>query len=195
MAITVHFIDESWKLQSRLVISEDAKKEIEGIKEICVDLVNTYSVKFKSSGVGASFQSSESSFTNPDEVDSMSNYDKFVASESKHDTFKTELDSYLEVEFDILSWWKNALKYPTLQLVARDVLAISISIVASESAFSTSGRFVSPHRSRLHHDTLEALMCSQDWLWTATKEFGSSATTRSECSTVLDDVDNEERGK
>ncbi|KAL8556221.1 hypothetical protein ACS0TY_003862 [Phlomoides rotata] len=64
---------------------------------------------------------------------------------------------------------KNSLKYPILQLVARDVLAIPISTVASESAFSTSGRFVSPHCSRLHHDTLEALMCSQDWLWAASK--------------------------
>ncbi|KAL8543338.1 hypothetical protein ACS0TY_004034 [Phlomoides rotata] len=79
-----------------LYSSEDAKKEIERIKEICVDLVNEYSVKFKASGVGGSFQSSNSSFTNPDEVDSMSNYDKFVASETEHDTFKTDLDSFLE---------------------------------------------------------------------------------------------------
>ncbi|KAL8478241.1 hypothetical protein ACS0TY_030221 [Phlomoides rotata] len=185
-----------------LYSSEDAKKEIERIKEICVDLVNEYSVKFRASGgIGGSFQYVESSVTNPDEVDSMSNYDKFVASETEHETFKTELDTYLEervlprnvnVEFDILSWWKNSLKYPILQMVARDVLAIPISTVAFESAFSTSGRFVSPHRSRLHHDTLEALMCSQDWLWAASKGIGASATTRSECSTVLDDVDNEE---
>ncbi|KAL8499244.1 hypothetical protein ACS0TY_022284 [Phlomoides rotata] len=54
-----------------LYSSEDAKKEIERIKEICVDLVNEYSVKFKASGgVGGSFQSLESSFTNPDEMES-----------------------------------------------------------------------------------------------------------------------------
>ncbi|KAL7214503.1 hypothetical protein ACSBR1_026839 [Camellia fascicularis] len=34
-----------------------------------------------------------------------------------------------------------------------------------EYAFSTSGRLVSPYRSRLHSDTLEALMCAQSWLW------------------------------
>ena len=33
-----------------------------------------------------------------------------------------------------------------------------------ESAFSTSGRLISPHRSRLHPKTLEALMCAQSWL-------------------------------
>ncbi|KAG5533349.1 hypothetical protein RHGRI_027517 [Rhododendron griersonianum] len=49
----------------------------------------------------------------------------------------------------------------------RDLLAIPVSTVASESAFSTSGRLVSPHRSRLHPDTMEALMCAQSWLWAA----------------------------
>ena len=86
---------------------------------------------------------------------------------------KYELDYYLQElilhwmeEFDILSWWKAmSLKYLTLRMIARDFLAIPISIVASESIFSTSGRMVSAHRSRLHKDTIEALMCSQDWLW------------------------------
>ncbi|KAF8396362.1 hypothetical protein HHK36_017979 [Tetracentron sinense] len=36
-----------------------------------------------------------------------------------------------------------------------------------ESAFNTSGRLVSPHRSLLHLKTLEALMCAQNWLWAA----------------------------
>lgn len=85
---------------------------------------------------------------------------------------RSELDYYLEDEilppsedFDILGWWKNnGLKYPTLQQIVRDVLAISVTSVASEAAFSTSGRLVSPHRSRLHPKTLEALMCAQNWL-------------------------------
>ena len=69
-------------------------------------------------------------------------------------------------DFDILAWWKNnGLKYPTLQQVVRDILAIPVSTVASESAFSSGGRHVTPHRNRLHPDTLEALICAQDWLW------------------------------
>ena len=48
--------------------------------------------------------------------------------------------------------------------MARDILAIPVSTVASESAFSTSGRLINAHRSRLHPNTLEALMCSQSWL-------------------------------
>jgi len=39
-----------------------------------------------------------------------------------------------------LIWWKtNWLKFPTLQAIVMDVLAIPITIVASKSAFSTSG--------------------------------------------------------
>jgi len=50
-----------------------------------------------------------------------------------------------------------------LQIIARDFLVIPISIVASESYFSTDSRFLTP---RLHSHTLEALMYVQDWLWT-----------------------------
>jgi hypothetical protein len=75
------------------------------------------------------------------------------------------LDKQKKENFDILGWWKqNGLKFPTLQKIARDFLAIPISTVASESAFSTSGRVLSQQRSRLKEDTLEALMCTQDWI-------------------------------
>ena len=81
---------------------------------------------------------------------------------------KLELDHYLREpvlpwspKFDILAWW-NGSKYPTLHAIARDILAIQVSTVASESAFSTSGRFLSSHRSRLHPKTLEVLMCAQN---------------------------------
>ncbi|KAL0288271.1 UNVERIFIED_CONTAM: putative AC transposase, partial [Sesamum angustifolium] len=57
------------------------------------------------------------------------------------------------------------LKFPTLQKMARDILAIPVSTVASESAFSSSGKLINPHRNRLHHTTVEALMCSRRWLW------------------------------
>jgi len=69
-------------------------------------------------------------------------------------------------EFDILSWWKtNGLKFLTFQAIARDLLAIPITIVASESAFSTGGKTLTSHRSRLHHITIKALMCTRSWIW------------------------------
>ena len=66
---------------------------------------------------------------------------------------------------DILDWWKlNASNYPILSKMTRGILAIPISIVASESAFSTSGRILDAFRSSLSPKTVEALVCSQNWL-------------------------------
>ncbi|KAK2637916.1 hypothetical protein Ddye_025711 [Dipteronia dyeriana] len=86
---------------------------------------------------------------------------------------KSELERYLEEQvennssdFDILSWWKgNKGKYPILTKVAKDILVILMSTVASKSDFSAGGRFLSPHRRRLHPDTFEVLMCTQNWIW------------------------------
>ncbi|OMO58912.1 putative Zinc finger, BED-type [Corchorus capsularis] len=112
-------------------------------------------------------------------------FSKLVAflneSSTNSSTVNSELDHYLEEatlpwsqDFDILNWWKTlGIRYPTLQKIAKDILAIPVSTVASESAFSTSGRVVSPHRSRLHPNTLEALMCSQNWLWNSNENEGS----------------------
>ena len=55
-------------------------------------------------------------------------------------------------------------------MIVRDIYAILVSTIASESTFSTGGRVVSKHRSRLHPDTLDALMCAQSWLWKEKKK-------------------------
>ncbi|CAN0838265.1 Zinc finger BED domain-containing protein DAYSLEEPER [Linum grandiflorum] len=93
---------------------------------------------------------------------------------SKPSSVNSELDHYLDedvvprscdIEFDILGWWRaNAAKYPTLHEIARDILAVPITSVASESAFSPGGRLLDPHRSRLHFKTVEALMCTRSWI-------------------------------
>ncbi|KAJ9561458.1 hypothetical protein OSB04_006618 [Centaurea solstitialis] len=82
----------------------------------------------------------------------------------------TELDDYLaekllpnEDGFDILMWWKcNGAKFPILQKIARDILAIPISSVASESAFSVCANKITKTRSRLKPETIAALMCTQN---------------------------------
>ncbi|XP_017640195.1 zinc finger BED domain-containing protein RICESLEEPER 2-like [Gossypium arboreum] len=87
---------------------------------------------------------------------------------------KSELDRYLgedeEVNnsssFDLLLWWKmNSPRFPILAQMARDILAILISTVASESVFSTGGRVLDSFRSSLTPLMVEALVCTQDWLW------------------------------
>ena len=87
-------------------------------------------------------------------------------------TNKSELEKYLseetedpESKIDILAWWKvNSNRFPVLGHMARDVLAIPITTVASESAFSTGGRILDDFRTSLTPFMLEALVCTQDWL-------------------------------
>ncbi|KAL4587636.1 hypothetical protein LXL04_000508 [Taraxacum kok-saghyz] len=67
--------------------------------------------------------------------------------------------------FSILDWWKvNSPRFPILSLMARDLLAIPVSTVASESVFSTSGRILDPYRSSLTDKMIQCLICTQDWL-------------------------------
>uniref|UniRef100_A0A803N7L4 BED-type domain-containing protein n=1 Tax=Chenopodium quinoa TaxID=63459 RepID=A0A803N7L4_CHEQI len=85
---------------------------------------------------------------------------------------KIELDKYLEEdtaedidEFDILSWWKfNCSRFPTVGRIARDVLVVPVSTVASESAFSTGGRVLDQFRSSLTPRVVKGLVCAQNWL-------------------------------
>ncbi|WVZ56860.1 hypothetical protein U9M48_007332 [Paspalum notatum var. saurae] len=86
---------------------------------------------------------------------SRSELEKYLAEECEDDTKK----------FDILAWWKGqSSRFPILSRLARDVLAIPISTVASESAFSTCGRIMDDFRTSLTPFMVEALVCTQDWL-------------------------------
>jgi len=89
---------------------------------------------------------------------------------------KSELDKYLGDAYEsltdpsigLLMWWKDQKKrYTILAKMARDVLAILVFTVASESAFSTDGRVLVSFRTSLTPKTVEALICAQDWLRTS----------------------------
>ncbi|WVZ89881.1 hypothetical protein U9M48_036230 [Paspalum notatum var. saurae] len=98
---------------------------------------------------------------------------EYMTQEQYDQSHKSEIDTYLEEniekgsdDWDILAWWKcKSEKYPILSTMARDFLAIPLSIVSSESAFSCGGRILSDHRSSLSPQMLEALICAKDWLF------------------------------
>ncbi|GJY35569.1 zinc finger BED domain-containing protein RICESLEEPER 2 [Tanacetum coccineum] len=67
--------------------------------------------------------------------------------------------------FDILSWWKGRqTQFPVLSIMARDLLSVQASTVASESAFSLSGRVLSIRRTKLTPASLEMCICLKDHL-------------------------------
>ncbi|KAH0678738.1 hypothetical protein KY284_019823 [Solanum tuberosum] len=106
-----------------------------------------------------------------------SQWEKFLEKENNNVDDKSDLDKYLEddvekiKDFNILTWWKaSSERYTIVSRIARDILAIPTSTVASESVFSTGGRILDCYRSSLSPKTAEALVCSQQWLRSASTE-------------------------
>ncbi|KAH9608063.1 hypothetical protein KSS87_017305 [Heliosperma pusillum] len=94
------------------------------------------------------------------------------SSSSSTSTLATkELDDYLthgvdtnDTDFNILLWWKaRSIQFPLLSKIARDVLVVPASTVASESAFSAGGRVLDDKRSRLAPPTVKMCVCKRDW--------------------------------
>ncbi|CAN6456065.1 unnamed protein product [Victoria cruziana] len=107
-----------------------------------------------------------------DPKDMLRGFDEYLSETTQNQRSKTDLDMYLEeavfprnVEFDILNWWKvNTPRFPILSKMARDILGIPVSTVALDSTFSTGSKMLDTYRSSLDLQTLQALMCAQDWL-------------------------------
>ncbi|MQM15645.1 hypothetical protein Taro_048595 [Colocasia esculenta] len=82
--------------------------------------------------------------------------DLWLKESSTNQPNKIDLELYFELpvltnysaNFDVLAWWNEEEgKFPILAKIARDILSIPISTVASESAFSTGGRILDSYRS------------------------------------------------
>jgi hAT family C-terminal dimerisation region len=92
---------------------------------------------------------------------------------------KSDLEVYLEEgffmvdddgPFDVLKWWsQNYIKFPILSKLVRDILCISITIVASELAFSAGGRILDDYRNSFMKVMAEILICGGDWIKKALK--------------------------
>ena len=101
-----------------------------------------------------------------------SRYERFLKAE-KSIGCSNEIERYLaenfesrrDVKFEILGWWKaNSDRYQVLSKMARDMLAVPVSTVASESAFSTRWRILDPFRSSLSPLIVQNLIYAQNWL-------------------------------
>ena len=75
------------------------------------------------------------------------------------------MTDFVGEQLDILEFWKSrACHYPIMAAMARDILTVQASTVASESAFSFSGRVLNERRSRLNPQSLEVCICYKDHL-------------------------------
>ncbi|KAF5178258.1 Zinc finger bed domain-containing protein [Thalictrum thalictroides] len=110
-------------------------------------------------------------------------YHDFVQSPSIKSEWNQYVDDWTAYEHDgdALSWWGTYCdKYPTLSRMARDILAIPISVitnaslasdgnlysqkpVSETSVFFSVGRELNPYLSSLDPDIMEALICLREW--------------------------------
>ena len=91
--------------------------------------------------------------------------DDAIESNDLDDYLNDRNEKFSDESFDILVWWwMNDNRYKIVFEMAKDVLAIQVSTVASESAFSTGCRILNLFRSSLSPKMVQALICAKNWL-------------------------------
>ena len=200
--------------------SFEAKEMLKSVTDLLTCMFNEYNMRFRGasgqasqSQVASNVPGSESQEQATDRMElvvddfgyeRMDVVYKDLVAEKGEDT-RDELEVYLKeavenpkilmgLDFDILSWWKvHKIKYPVLAEMARDLFAMQVSSVASESAFSTSGRILEPHRSCLTHFMIEVLMCTEQWMQADIK-LNASITTNEQILADVEMLDKLEKG-
>ncbi|XP_020098901.1 zinc finger BED domain-containing protein RICESLEEPER 1-like isoform X2 [Ananas comosus] len=164
-----------------------AKERIESIRKCFTSLYNEYAFQLaskdqtflcyvvNSGGISSSNYANgaaeSKTFSRSTLSDAQRGLDQYLQETSSGQTLKSDLDMYFEEavyrpkgpsdNFDILAWWKSfAAKYPVLSAMARDILAIPVSIVPLDNEARILNEYLSP----MDPMTVEALVCAQDWL-------------------------------
>ncbi|RAL49913.1 hypothetical protein DM860_002204 [Cuscuta australis] len=75
---------------------------------------------------------------------------------------------------------RNEHMFPCLGMLARQVLSVPVSTVAVEREFSAGGNILTDYRSCLNAESLETLVCNQDWLLARRRAQESSYQLESE---------------
>ncbi|CAL9186703.1 zinc finger BED domain-containing protein RICESLEEPER 1 isoform X1 [Musa acuminata AAA Group] len=165
--------------------ASEAKTKIDNVRDSFVNLYNEYiGQSANSSKNQASYGGNSSSYDGADHgtgaeckssrvtlSDTQRGLDQYLKETSSGHPARSDLDMYLEEavhpskslddNFDILAWWKyNAAKYPALSMMARDILAIPISVVPLDSEARSLNHYLSATDAVI----VECLICAQDWI-------------------------------
>ncbi|KAM3301601.1 hypothetical protein P3S67_016103 [Capsicum chacoense] len=178
-------LDPRYKIKYVEFVFKKYYNSVEGYKKCdkVQDTLNSLYANYKSSISGISCENIRDQTSVISEIDAVgssdvwqSQWEKYLEKESNVDD-KSDLEKYLKddvekiKDFNILNWWKTSSdRYPIVSRVARDVLAIPTSTIASRSVFSTGGQVLDCYRSSLSAKTAEALICGQQWLRSTSKE-------------------------
>ena len=147
----------------------DVDGYIESCKRILHDLYNYYASIYN---LGTS--------SNNAPFEGVQTYDPFIcnilnsqnqfATSSSSTRQSMEVDDYLcrhfefQEDHEILKWWRQKSgKFPILAKIAKDILAIPASTIASKSAFNAGRRVLDKKRYRLGPNTIQMCVCKKDW--------------------------------
>lgn len=149
----------------------DAEKYVSAIRDTTRELFHEYCGLSDNLGADTSAREARDVELDGFDSDSLEDWDEHLNAQTRNQQL-TELDNYLEDglvprkdDFDILNWWmSNSTKYPTLSVMARDVLAVPASAVNFEPALSGEVNVIHKQWSTLSIKTIEALVCTRDWV-------------------------------
>ncbi|KAL0325542.1 UNVERIFIED_CONTAM: Zinc finger BED domain-containing protein RICESLEEPER 1 [Sesamum radiatum] len=165
MSIAV-FLDPRCKLRAlefyftRPYSSNNVERQIFVLRKILYELYYEYvaisSIEDKSIGEGQRNKLLNPYLIHVETQCGWSEYAEYLKPVKSIPPQKSELDLYLEEnyyifekdkkdgkDFDVLEWWRvDALKYKILSIMARDLLAIPITTIASEATFSSGSRVI-----------------------------------------------------
>ncbi|GMH09702.1 hypothetical protein Nepgr_011543 [Nepenthes gracilis] len=159
------------------IYGSSAQDHIKEVSDTIKELFDEYSISLTSTSVDHCLGSSTGGASS-EPRDRLKGFDKYLHETSQSQSAISDLDKYLEepvfprsYDFDIFSWWKvHTPRYPILSMMARDVLGVPMATIAPELAFKTGGKVLDQYRSSLNPDTVQALVCTQDWLRTEQEE-------------------------
>ncbi|XP_051201148.1 zinc finger BED domain-containing protein RICESLEEPER 2 isoform X1 [Lolium perenne] len=149
----------------------DAAKYVNDVTEITRELFHEYCTSMDQSNIQTSNCQAHDVEMYGFDSDSLEDWDQHLTAQTRSQLL-SELDNYLEDglvprkdDFDILNWWmSHSSKYPTLSIMAQDVLAMPCSAVHCDAAFSSRGPVIHKQWSTLNIKTIEALVCTRDWI-------------------------------
>ncbi|XP_071905600.1 zinc finger BED domain-containing protein RICESLEEPER 2-like [Coffea arabica] len=185
--------------------------ELVKIRNALFDVYNEYVKTFNIPGASSSCSRGSNevySHGSKDQEDNQSfdvlkEFDQFDTFEFVSSAQKSQLELYLDEprakrssHIIVLDYWKaQQFRFPDLSKLARDILCVPVSTVASESAFSLGGRILDQFRSSLSPQIVEALVCTKDWLFGDKSEAGVVAMNVAWRAQIMNVVVAEDEGR
>ncbi|XP_076887624.1 zinc finger BED domain-containing protein RICESLEEPER 3-like [Bidens hawaiensis] len=179
--------------------SEKVKEIVKLVEKSLVELYNNYKMKMDKP-IERKNTSSSSTVDGEKVIDLEDGYLKYLEKKCGTEVNTSEVEIYLrdgtekkikgDDAYDVLGWWKlNTKKFLILSKLARHVLGMPISTVASESAFSTGGRVIDQYRSSLTPKTAESLICVQDSVRSISTDLQGSQLYGVQLEDVVDNLE------